>query len=60
MGEEDVATAAGQHDPALPQQHAVLDAIERELARLGPDYSQNVLRLAEAYAWLSGTGRRAA
>ena len=41
------------------QQRAVLDAIDRELARLDGDYSHNVLRLAEAYAWLSGTARRA-
>jgi hypothetical protein len=38
--------------------HGVLDAIERELARQQPDYSQNVLRLAEAYAWLADPSRR--
>ncbi len=48
---------AGQ-DPALDAQHAVLGAIERELARLEPEYANNVLRLAEAYAWLTGTARR--
>jgi len=46
-------------DLAEAEQRAVLEAIDRELAQLQSDYAQNVLRLAEAYAWLAGTGRRA-
>lgn len=47
-----------EHETARVQQQSVLDAIERELARLGPEYAQNVLRLAEAYAWLVGRADR--
>ncbi len=48
-------TLDGGGDFASVAQRSVLDAIERELAQLHPDYSQNVLRLAEAYAWLAGS-----
>lgn len=48
-----------EHDLALDTKRSVLDGIDRELARIEPDYAQNVLRLAEAYAWLTGKGHTA-
>lgn len=60
MGEvvNNVGFGVSREDPASLEQRSVLDAIERELARLEPDYAQNVLRLAEAYAWLAGAAHR--